>query len=219
MAAKAPHRPNPCSPLRLPSHQKVVMAAAAMEAATVANQEMVVVMAAVHAAKAVVVVGAVDVAAVAQTARLAPSENASMPKASPCSPTPTCKAPTPGHKSRPGTNSALIGGHALSAATVLAVVASEMKAANVENRAQKAHRQSTQATRTSTMTGLPVNRVSPAKAVVDEAGATAAPPDRTVKRATQVVRAASPSWALRMVTTHLKRHQQTNRHPTMTAAL
>jgi hypothetical protein len=97
-----------------------------------------------------------------------------------------------------------------------------MKAANVENRAQKARRQSTQATRTSTMTGLPVNhvnRVSPVKAVVDEAGATAARPDRTVKRATQVVRAASPSWALRMVTTHLKRHQQINRHPTMTVAL
>lgn len=235
MQAMRPNRQNPCNTLRHPSSQRVVMAETAMEVAPAQSQAMAapkaVAMAVVHAAKAgvkaVVEVGAVDAAALAQTARLARNASASTPRANPCWRMPTCKARTPVHRKRPVRSSARTGARAPSAATAQAAVASAAKVASVASRAQRAaqkallQQQPTAVPRTATATAIAkaANRANPVKAAVGEAAAMAVAHDLTVKREMPVAKDASPNWALRTVKTQPLRRQQTSQHQWMTPAL
>ena len=203
-------------------------AVAVMEDAPAASQARVapkaVAMAVVHVVKVVVEVGAVDAAAVGQTARLARNANASMPKASPCSPMPTCKARTPQHRSRPDRNNAPTGDLALSVVTAPAVVASATKPVNVASREQMAvqralQRQPMAAPRTATLMVQLANHANPVKSAADEAVAMAAAPARTVKDAAQVAKDVSPNWDLRTATTRQIRRQTTSQPLRTTTAL
>ncbi len=97
LQAKPRRRSHRFKPQLPQNHQKVVMAAAAMQAAQVANQvtgvRKAVVMAVARVAKAAVrVVDVVDAVVVAElTAKVVRSGNASMQKPNPCLPMPICR--------------------------------------------------------------------------------------------------------------------------------
>ena len=157
-----------------------------------------VVMAVAHAERDADVADVVDAEAeaVAQTARLERNANASMPKVNPCSQMPPCRAQTLVHQSPPDRNNARTVVRARNAVSVQSVetaqagVANETKVVNAVSRARKAvqtvYRQPTATPRAAATTAKAVN---PAKVAV-VAVAMAVVHARTVKHATQTVRAA-----------------------------
>lgn len=112
-------------------------------------------------------VGAVDAVAMVEIDKAVRSVSASTPKANPCWRKPIHKAQTQAHQKLPARK------HALSAA----LVPNAVNAPNVAMRVKL------------------VNRVNPAKAVVDGVAAMAVHRVRTVRHAAQTLKAVRPHWA------------------------